>query len=187
MQRAFEFLSLVSKKEKGEVLEIGTSSINWMDTVHIIKLYRPEADEKKIRETISYRRRDELANWLYSEEVRKEVEDEIAKAIEDEKIRIRNLPVPAIFVWHMVETKIRWGGMILKIQVSLGVAEYLMRSKDDIDQLRIELDRYPNLQDTKKNAQEVVKIFDSFLNTVEDAETIGRDYESFKKVVETSR
>ena len=77
--------------------------------------------------------------------------------------------------------------MILKIQVSLGVAEYLMRSKDDIDQLRIELDRYPDLHDTKKNAEEVLKIFDTFLNTVEDAETIGKDYESFKKVMQTVR
>ncbi len=69
--------------------------------------------------TITHRRRDELADSLYREDVRKEVEEEIKQAIEDEKLRIRNLPHPTIFVGHIVETKIRGGGMIIKIQVSL--------------------------------------------------------------------
>ena len=69
-----------------------------MDAVHIIKLYRPEPDEKVIRQTITYRRRDELLGGLYSEEVKKEVEEEIEKAIEAEHTRISNLPVPAIFI-----------------------------------------------------------------------------------------
>ena len=127
-----------------------------------------------------------MIGGLYSEEVKKEVEEEIAKAIEAEHTRIRKLPKPIIFVGHIVETKIR-GGMILKIRVSLGVAEYLMRNKKDIDQLTIELDRYPHLQDGKKNSEEVLKIFDTFLLNVEDAETIRKDYDSYKKVVEQSK
>ena len=128
-----------------------------------------------------------MINGLYKEDVMKEVEEEIAKAIENEKTRIRNLPAPGIFIGHLVETKIKGGSMVLKIRVSLGVAEYLMRSKDDIDELRIELDRYPNLQYGKKNAEEVVKMFDAFLSEIEDGQTIGKDYDSFKRVVEVTK
>lgn len=97
MKKSFDYKQLISKAAY-EMIEISTSSFDSLDPRHVIKVTRPMIDEVGIAKSIHRNYAEQLTSGIFPEETKKEMDKEIAIALQNEKDRIAKLPEPIIFV-----------------------------------------------------------------------------------------
>ena len=164
----FWYFWLTAKKWKWLIVEIQMKVIDQIETWHIIKLFRPKVDEASIRHQVRSRWADQLKSSLWSEDIREKVEKETEEEIKEAYEKNRLLPPPLLFIWRTKETKIDGSIMKLKIEVSIPVATYFIEHLEDIEEMKIGIERLPVPLDSWRFAEEIVDYQTDFISEVED-------------------
>lgn len=178
MYIAYRKMTIDSKK--WITLEFWISWKSRIDECHIIKLNRPEVDEEWIRKRIKNDMLREYEEWLFKEEIQKEMEWRVQESIKEQEDRISSLPRPVIFTWTTEETKFIWWWIIMKLKICDETAKYFLENYVKVEDMKCWLEFFPFCMDKELQSNQILEIRDEFLNENDDSMEIKMCFDPFE-------
>lgn len=186
MKTRISFNKLEAKKDNNPIIEIVMPQTDKIDHTHIFKITRPEVNEERIRQIVSNKWREEMTKWLFSKEVRAEMENECKMAIEDENKRIENMPNPIIFLWNLKKIEHKNRESIIQIYVPYNIAIYFLNTRSKLSEMLLELDNVPLFLDNEKKNESIIDIFEKFSKENKDVYEDISHRNPYKKLIDNS-
>ena len=158
-----EFKKLTFDPKNGIILEFAILK-HWLIWVsHLIMLKRPKCDEERIRGEVEYHYRDRIVKWLFTDELKNDMEAKIRKLIAQDKTRISKMPAPAIFIGNTSEIKHKWAETHIKLFINSNTGRYFIGSWKDIEEMLFFMDFAPDFQNKEEELEKLEEIVDEFL------------------------
>lgn len=179
---AYEFIGykgLKSTVKDGETIEL---VINGYDNPlgeasYLIKIKRSDPNEESIKRDVRNLYKDRLANpSLYDDvaEIRKEMEAEIVRRIDQARKDWQLLPQATIFEVFMRKIERKKDCTFIVAWVSLAASSYFIQHKKELDRMMFDFEKIPYFTFNADKSKYVMKYVDEFIEefTVTDGDPL---------------
>lgn len=166
-----EFQKIIVDK-KGYFAEIKFHDIfNTVNNIFpwlVLSFKRPKFDEKQIRSDVAHRRANKIAEWLFTEEMKKKMDEETEQAINTALINHNNLPVSVALPADLVEFK--YWKRILKVSINKEALEYFIENIAWMNMMYMSIQQIFIYQDKSKTKAEAKLTIESSLDDLDQSE-----------------